>query len=139
MFPCSDGAQLIVCMRCKCYTSHGSLRGLLSLCDPPPGKFGAWAWQQICKGRHPKRSELVVRGISAVQSEAIETPAVVESSASSQGDAAFSQIGDLRSVMASLRREDKEAAFQANIYRLCSAAGGRPLGGTPGSHVSDSD
>ena len=139
MFSCSDGAQLVVCTRCKCYTSHGSLRGLRYPRNPPPGKFGVWAWQQICKGRHPKRSKLVVCGISAVQSEALESPAVVEPSASSLGERAPSCIGDLCAVRASLRREDKEAAFQAKIDRLVAAAGGRTLGGAHLSHDSDYD
>eukprot|EP00959_Pyramimonas_sp_CCMP1952_P332766 6968369-Pyramimonas_sp.AAC.1 len=61
MFPCSDGSELVICMKCKFYSSHGALRGLAARCDPPPSKFGVWVWQQICKSRHPKRKGVVVQ------------------------------------------------------------------------------
>jgi len=55
-------AQVITAMQapsstCKYYTSHGSVRGLHKKCNPPE-KFGTWAWQQICKGLHPKKKEI---------------------------------------------------------------------------------
>ena len=105
-----------------------------------------WLAQGIMTCRHRQRgcwrallpAELdMISGIPGEQ--ALESPTAVEPCASNQGEVAPSHVGDLRSVLASTRREDKEAAFQVKVDRLVAAAGGRALGGAHHSHDSDSD
>ena len=58
---CSDNALLVVCVRCKAYTSHGMVRHLAENCTGAPASNGAKSsWSSICKGRHPKRSGITV-------------------------------------------------------------------------------
>lgn len=142
MFPCSDGADFIVCMRCKCYTSHGSLRGLHTKCDPPPGKFGVWAWQQICKGLHPKKKGLTVKLEVDLLDEAgscthlaAEPPPALGAGATPSA----APFKDLRSVVDALRREDKESVFQAKVQRLCSAAGAKSSAGAASASADAHD
>ena len=52
---CSDNALLIVCTKCKAYSSHGHPRNLSGNCNLAPQSNGARsAWSSICKGKHPK-------------------------------------------------------------------------------------
>eukprot|EP00959_Pyramimonas_sp_CCMP1952_P337210 7061542-Pyramimonas_sp.AAC.1 len=51
--PCSDGAVLIICLRCNAYASHGNPHNLLKLCDGSPRSVGARrAWEFVNDGSH---------------------------------------------------------------------------------------
>ena len=47
-FDCSDGSVLFVCIRCKCYSSGASIRGLASKCLPPPTRAVKYGWNLVC-------------------------------------------------------------------------------------------
>ena len=52
---CSDGATLVVCLKCKAYSGHGQVRNLAKECNKGPRTAGARAaWTAIASGDHPK-------------------------------------------------------------------------------------
>ena len=59
---CSDGATLVVCLRCKAYSGHGQVRNLAKKCNDAPQSAGASsAWTAIAAGNHPKLPGVTVQ------------------------------------------------------------------------------
>ena len=52
-FPTSDGAVLFICLKCKCHSSGGQIRGLAQKCLKP-SRAGRYGWDYVCKGLHPQ-------------------------------------------------------------------------------------
>lgn len=97
---------------CKYYTSHGSVRGLHKKGNPPPEKFGTWAWQQICKGSHPKKKEVTVQlecnplGLDGLAFASSSSSAPPDAKLTSSSDDRAEQVPQLSNVRTALALEE---------------------------------